>query len=78
MDSDFNLILFADSYKISHFLQYPPGLTRLKAYFESRGGKHDNVVFFGLQYVLKKFLTLRVTHQMIEEAEHVFKQHFGR
>src|SRR6185369_6518582 len=33
-----NLILRTDSYKASHFLQYPPGTTRLLGYFESRGG----------------------------------------
>lgn len=25
-------------------------------YFESRGGKYDEVVFFGLQYFLKRYL----------------------
>ncbi len=62
MDGDQdNLILLTDSYKISHHKQYPPGLTKIKAYFESRGGKFPNTVFFGLQYVLKKYPTKRVT-----------------
>lgn len=32
-----NPILNTDSYKTSHFLQYPPGTTRLFAYLEVAG-----------------------------------------
>lgn len=46
------------------------------SYFESRGGKFDNVVFFGLQYILKKWLTEPITRSMIEEAKELFKDHF--
>jgi len=72
-----NLILCTDSYKVSHHLQYPPGLTHLKAYFESRGGLHPEVVFFGLQYILKRHLCRRVTLDMIDEAEEILSTHFG-
>ena len=75
---DFNLILFADSYKVSHHLQYPKGLTKLKSYFESRGGKFQDVVFFGLQYILKKYLSRPITMAMIDEAEAELELHFGR
>ena len=61
---------------MSHHLQYPPGLTHLKAYFESRGGLHPEVVFFGLQYILKKHLCRRVTMEMIDEAEEILTAHF--
>jgi bifunctional NMN adenylyltransferase/nudix hydrolase len=44
-----NLILDTDSYKLSHFLQYPPGTEGVNCYIEPRGGKLDDVVFFGLQ-----------------------------
>ena len=56
-----NLILRTDSYKASHFLQYPPGTTRLLGYFESRGGLYGETVFFGLQYLLEDYLASRVT-----------------
>ena len=46
---------------MSHHKQYPPGLSKVKAYFESRGGKHPTTVFFGLQYLLKRYLSHRVT-----------------
>lgn len=72
-----NLLLFADSYKATHYLQYPPGTTYLKAYFESRGGKFDRTLFYGLQYILKRYLTRRVTKEMVDEAGEFFAWHFG-
>ena len=56
-----NIILDTDSYKSSHFLQYPPGTTHLHAYLESRGGHFAYTRFFGLQYILKRYLTQRIT-----------------
>ncbi len=43
-----NLILNSDSYKTSHWLQYPPDSQYMSSYVEARKGDHD-VVFFGLQ-----------------------------
>jgi nicotinamide phosphoribosyltransferase len=34
----FSAILNADSYKHSHFRQYPPGTTRISSYIEARTG----------------------------------------
>lgn len=51
-----NLILTTDSYKFSHWRQYPPGTTAMYSYLESRGGKYQSTVFFGLQMLLKKYL----------------------
>ncbi|SEJ91372.1 nicotinamide phosphoribosyltransferase [Deinococcus reticulitermitis] len=73
--SDDNLILDTDSYKSSHFLQYPPGTTRLFSYLESRGGKYPVTRFFGLQYVLDRHLTRRVTAEMVEEARTLIEAH---
>jgi len=73
--SDDNIILDTDSYKASHFLQYPQGTTRLFSYLESRGGKYPATRFFGLQYLLKRYLTARVTPDMVEEARDVFEAH---
>ena len=97
--------LLSDSYKTSHWRQYPPNTTEVYScdaptcktccwilrgweksvislfpwplgrrhrhgwcsfadnenrYFESRGGKFDQVVFFGLQYFLKRYLQGKV------------------
>ena len=77
-DNLINTLLLTDSYKISHHLQYPPDTSSLFSYFESRGGKWDKTLFFGLQIILKKYLTgVVVTQQMIEEADAFFRQHFG-
>ena len=32
-----NIILYTDSYKASHYLQYPPNTDYISAYIESRG-----------------------------------------
>ena len=34
-----NLLLRTDSYKASHWLQYPPGAEHAFSYIESRGGR---------------------------------------
>lgn len=56
------LINRADSYKLSHFLQYPKGTTNVSSYIEARGvdpnfGKTEYVIFFGLQSWIKNYLT---------------------
>lgn len=70
-----NIIIDTDSYKASHYLQYPPGTTSMFSYIESRGGEYNNTVFFGLQYYLKKYLTHRVTVEEVEEAREFFEAH---
>jgi nicotinamide phosphoribosyltransferase len=70
-----NLILDVDSYKASHWLQYPPGTTHMYSYLESRGGTYSEIVFFGLQYILKKYLTAPIEPWMVDEAETFFAAH---
>ncbi len=55
-----NLLMLTDSYKITHWLQYAPGTEKVYSYFESRGGKFEKTLFFGLQYYLKKYLEGKV------------------
>jgi nicotinamide phosphoribosyltransferase len=55
-----NFILDVDSYKPSHFLQYPPGTTGMYSYLESRGGLYDQTLFFGLQYLLLEYFAGQV------------------
>lgn len=50
-----NFILDVDSYKASHWLQYPPNTSGMYSYLESRGGKYGSTVFFGLQYLLQAY-----------------------
>ncbi|KAK0413218.1 hypothetical protein QR680_006667 [Steinernema hermaphroditum] len=73
-----NVLHLADSYKITHHKQYPPGTTCVYSYFESRGGTFPETCFFGLQYIIKRWLTGPVvSHQMIAQAKVFFKAHFG-
>ena len=70
-----NLILNTDSYKTSHWLQYPPGTEATHFYMESRGGLHERTVFFGLQAILQTMLSEPVTEADIEEARSVLSEH---
>mmetsp|Transcript_47049 Transcript_47049/g.124681 ORF Transcript_47049/g.124681 Transcript_47049/m.124681 type:complete len:531 (+) Transcript_47049:31-1623(+) len=76
-----NIILLSDSYKVSHWKQYPKGTTTVYSYFESRGSDRpgwDSVCFFGLQYFIKKYLTgVVVTREKIDEAAEIYEEHFG-
>lgn len=72
-----NLLFDTDSYKVSMFRQYPPGTKYMCSYIESRGGHYDKTVFFGLQYYLKKYLSQRITMEMVEEAKEFYEEHMG-
>lgn len=78
MKNALSLILDSDSYKFSHYKQYPPNTTEMFSYFESRGSKNDiftHSVFFGLQYYLKEYLSHPVTMSEVEEAAEFCRLH---
>lgn len=58
-----NMILNTDSYKTSHWLQYPPNTQQVSAYIESRGGRFNRTVFFGLQMFLMEYMNKDVYHR---------------
>lgn len=65
-----NIILLSDAYKYSHPDFYTEGLTYLKSYLESRGGRFSETVMFGTQYIVKKFFVGQVlSTNMIDEAD---------
>lgn len=74
---EINRIIDTDSYKASHWLQYPPNTTRAFFYLESRGSDRDwnETVFFGLQYLLKNYFLAPLTQEMVEEAREVITAH---
>lgn len=72
-----NLLLLTDSYKVTHWLQYPPFTDKVYSYFESRGGDYRETVFFGLQYFIKEYLTKPITQADINEADAFFAAHLG-
>jgi nicotinamide phosphoribosyltransferase len=70
-----NIILNTDSYKTSHWVQYPEATEGVFSYIESRGGAYEESVVFGLQAYLKEYLSKPVTQEDIDEAEDILKQH---
>lgn len=70
-----NIILNSDSYKYSQYNQYPEGTEYVYSYIESRGGKYDETVFFGLQAFLKQYMSKPITEEMIDEAEEIITAH---
>lgn len=70
-----NLINLTDSYKFSHFNQYPEGTEYVHSYLESRGGIYDAIVVTGMQYYLKEFLAQKITQENLNETEELCKMH---
>jgi nicotinamide phosphoribosyltransferase len=85
-----NIMLLADSYKATHWKQYPQNTERIYSYMECRGcnnkmelvkGRNtlewDHSVFFGLRYVMKRYLVgVQVTPEKIYEVETFYNDHF--
>lgn len=73
-----NIALLTDSYKVTHYKQYPPNTEYVYSYFESRGGEFPQTMLFGLQYYLMEYLEgVRVTEETIQEAKKLTSKHFG-
>ena len=74
-----NIAMMTDSYKASHWKQYPKGTTKIYSYLESRGSKmSDKTLFFGLQYYLKRYLVGKVIDRVgVDVAEKFWAQHLG-
>jgi nicotinamide phosphoribosyltransferase len=80
MQANRNILLSTDSYKLSHFLQYPPSVIGMSSYIEARRNNSDipnipGTIFFGLQAYLKDYLCRPVTKEDIEELEEVAALH---
>src|SRR3954471_3321276 len=74
-----NIILATDSYKLTHWNQYPHDTEAVYSYFESRAGaKWPYTVFFGLQSILKQIEGRVVTGTKIAAADKLSMAHFGR
>jgi nicotinamide phosphoribosyltransferase len=74
----FNPILNTDSYKLTHWWQYPPNTRFIYSYVCSRGGFFDHAQMAGLQYVVKSNFAGKVlTSEDIEEAHKFATQHFS-
>lgn len=73
-----NIVLNTDSYKTSHYAQYPEGTTMVNSYIEARGSADPEVtksVFFGLQMFIKEYLLTPVTDADVDEAAELLAAH---
>jgi nicotinamide phosphoribosyltransferase len=70
-----SIILNTDSYKVSMWKQYPAGTTGVYSYIESRGGRYDRTVFFGLQAFIKEYLLDPITQADIDIADEILTAH---
>ncbi|AFQ22587.1 nicotinamide phosphoribosyltransferase [Stenotrophomonas phage IME13] len=71
------LIAMTDSYKITHWNQMPEGTEEAVFYIEARGGKFDEIVIGGVEYLLTKFTEI-ITKDDIDEMDVMSKAHFGQ
>lgn len=69
------IIVRTDSYKASHWMQYPPKTEYVSSYIESRGGKWDKTVFFGLQGFILKYLIPEITQKDVDFAAAFWEAH---
>lgn len=73
----------ADSYKVSHWSQYPEGTEYVSSYIEARssryakalGPEYNYAEFFGLQAFVKEYLTQPVTQDDVDLGEILFRMH---
>jgi nicotinamide phosphoribosyltransferase len=55
--------------------QYPVGTTGVYSYIESRGGKYDETLMFGLQAFIKEYLLEPITQADIDVADEILTAH---
>lgn len=65
-----------DSYKVSHHMFYPPGMTDMKVYFTARSTKKfKNFLYFGMTYFLYQLEETVVSD--LDTAEKFWNKHLG-
>ncbi|KAK9864686.1 hypothetical protein WJX84_000447 [Apatococcus fuscideae] len=75
------LAVLTDSYKATHYLQYPPS-SKMVAYGEFRSGyardKADTrLVFHGMRYLVEQYLSRQWTESDVTQADTFFRTHMG-
>ena len=75
-----NVCLLTDSYKVTHHYFYPENTEKIYSYLESRtGAEFNKTVFYGLQYIIKKYLEgTVVTEEKVNEALKIVDAHIGK
>ena len=73
-----NIPLNTDSYKPSHWLQYPPGTEYVSSYIESRGSDipgWTECTYLGFNMFAKEYLMTPITQEDIDEADELLTAH---
>ncbi len=70
-----NIILNTDSYKSSHYLQYPQNTEYISSYIEARDSQENKTLFFGLQAFIKEYLLTPITRKNIDDAKVIIEAH---
>lgn len=61
---------------MGHMQQYPEDTTEVYSYLEARKPEHE-IIFFGLQYILKTYLSQSITSNDVDEFLSVYKRILG-
>ena len=73
-----NFILKSDFYKCNHHTMYDKDIKYIHSYLEARGGYSKDIVFYGLQMILKDhFDGVRVEQWMLDDADDIMFSAFG-
>ena len=74
-----NICLLTDSYKVTHHRFYPENTEKIYSYLECRvGSEFNKTIFYGLQYIIKKYLEGEVvTQEKVDQANNLIKAHIG-
>lgn len=75
IQEEYGMLADTDSYKLSHYPQYPAGADGMFSYIEARGGKFDVTVFFGLQLILKEYFSKPITMKQVMNMQKFAKAH---
>lgn len=75
-----SLICRMDSYKFSHPYAYPEdiGIQGMTSYGEARIDHSEVIIPFGMQLLMKRYLTQRIFMRDVDKAEQFAIAHFGR
>lgn len=74
-DIPYNAFRNSDSYKPTHAAFYPPGMTTMHSYMESRGGEYLNTLFAGLQIIVDREIARPIEAHEADEFIAFAKKH---
>lgn len=73
-----NFIRKTDSYKFTHWNQFPDDTTFAQYYIEARGGPYDKIFVGGIARLVKDLASVRITMEDVEETREMVHKHFGQ